>query len=400
MCSHSYDTKGDRLWCGAGWTGQPAVFEHNGRLLMAFGAYDRAIHLVDATTGVAVLPPFPTGDIVKGSLTVDPDGYPLVYAGSRDNMLRVLAFDGGAWRALWSLDADTVPGGRWNDDWDGAPLVVDDWLFEGGENSRIHAIRLNRGYDASGRVTAAPTLAWHAPGWDAELDAAMPDRNMSIEGSVTLLDDRLYFANSAGLVQGWDIRPLKTGGEPIRTLRYWTGDDTDATLVGSPEGRLYVAIERERFLARSEEVGQLIALDPTQPDAPRVWGLHDRPDKPLEQHNGKPRMGFWSTPALWRDLLIAGTDAGEVLGVRRSDGVVQWRLRVHAPNWSSPSVVDDTLVHADGAGKLRAWDLGSGTPVLRWEIDIGGNVEATPTLFNGSIWVATREGFMLRIADP
>ena len=30
-------------------------------------------------------PPFQTGDIIKGSVTIDPDGYPLVYTGSRDN---------------------------------------------------------------------------------------------------------------------------------------------------------------------------------------------------------------------------------------------------------------------------------------------------------------------------
>ena len=32
-----------------------------------------------------ILPPFPTGDIIKGSVTIDPDGFPLVYSGSRDN---------------------------------------------------------------------------------------------------------------------------------------------------------------------------------------------------------------------------------------------------------------------------------------------------------------------------
>ena len=82
-----------RTWCGTGWVGQPAVFERDGRTWVVFGAYDYQFHFVDAATGQPILPPFPTGDIAKGTVTVDPDGFPLVYGGSRDNKLRVLAID-------------------------------------------------------------------------------------------------------------------------------------------------------------------------------------------------------------------------------------------------------------------------------------------------------------------
>ncbi|MDZ7733676.1 MAG: hypothetical protein U5R31_11795 [Acidimicrobiia bacterium] len=44
---------------------------------MAFGAYDKAVHWLDGATGDRLLPDFPVGDIIKGSVTVDPDGYPL-----------------------------------------------------------------------------------------------------------------------------------------------------------------------------------------------------------------------------------------------------------------------------------------------------------------------------------
>ena len=65
----------------------------DGRTWVVFGAYDRAIHFVDADTGQDIIPPFPTGDIIKGSVTIDPQGYPIVYSGSRDNYLRAIAFD-------------------------------------------------------------------------------------------------------------------------------------------------------------------------------------------------------------------------------------------------------------------------------------------------------------------
>ncbi|MDQ4092597.1 MAG: hypothetical protein M3143_04050, partial [Actinomycetota bacterium] len=41
MCSESSDGASSR-WCGTGWTGQPAVFEREGRTWLVFGAFDRA----------------------------------------------------------------------------------------------------------------------------------------------------------------------------------------------------------------------------------------------------------------------------------------------------------------------------------------------------------------------
>jgi hypothetical protein len=83
-----------------------------------------------------VRPALQTGDLAKGSATSDPDGFPLYYAGSRDNLFRVIALDRPEPTVLWELNAATsVPDPMWNDDWDGAPLVIGDYLLEGGENS-------------------------------------------------------------------------------------------------------------------------------------------------------------------------------------------------------------------------------------------------------------------------
>ena len=52
-----------------------------------------------------------------------PDGFPLLYSGSRDNSYHVLALDRGeAMEELWSLSADAVSPTKWNNDWDGAGL--------------------------------------------------------------------------------------------------------------------------------------------------------------------------------------------------------------------------------------------------------------------------------------
>src|SRR5215211_2508297 len=74
--------------CGAapGWTGQPNVIvSDDGDIEVRFNAYDGAYQFLDAETGEPVREKLQTGDLAKGSASSDPDGYPLYYAGSRDN---------------------------------------------------------------------------------------------------------------------------------------------------------------------------------------------------------------------------------------------------------------------------------------------------------------------------
>ena len=106
----------------------------------------------------------------------------------------MLAFDRPQLTELWSLDANDVSPTLWNDDWDGSALVLHDWLFEGGENSQIHTVKLNRAIGADGLVTVAPELAWHTPGWDDRADLARLGTEVSIENSVAMYGNTLYFA--------------------------------------------------------------------------------------------------------------------------------------------------------------------------------------------------------------
>lgn len=384
LCSTSVDQSGEQTWCGTGWTGQPAVFERGGRTWVVFGAFDRAIHFVDGHSGERIIPSFPTGDIIKGSVTIDPDGYPLVYSGSRDNFLRILSFDGDRPVELWKLSAYAVKPVMWNDDWDGSPLVIDDYLFEGGENSQLHIVKLNRGYAPDGRVTVRPELVFNAPGWDDELLKAIRDQQVSIENSVAIHNNTLFFANGGGLVQGWDLSTLKQNQAPKRVFRYWAGDDIDATIVIDREGMLYVGVEYERQNERSRQVGQIIKLDPRRED-PLVWKVDERP---------YPNSGVWATPALHNDIVIAATDEGKVLGIDRATGQVRWSFMLPRPTWQSPVVVDDVLLMGDCNGVLHAYDVRSTAtaPPELWSIKLEGCIESTPAVWKGVIYLGTRGG--------
>ncbi len=146
---------------------------------------------------------------------------------------------------------------------------------------------------------------------------------------------------------------------------------------------LYVGTQYERGNGRGQELGQIIKLDPSKPDDPVVWSREAR--QGLD-------TGVWATPALWKDLVIVATDDGRVLGLERSDGAERWVLNLPGPLWQSPVVVDDILIQGDCDGFLHAFDISGPTPTEHWTIELGGCIESTPAVWNGQIFVGSRNG--------
>jgi len=396
MCGRSTVAGETDLWCGTGWTGQPVVWTRpDGITEVIIGAYDYAVHFINADTGQDTRTPFRTGDLVKGSGSLDPDGYPLYYFGSRDNNLRILALDRGDPVELWSVNANIV-NGMWNNDWDSDPVIIDDIMFEGGENSYFFAFKLNRSYDADGHVTVDPQPLVEIPAFTDELVRTF-GRAQSIEMSVAVYENRVYFANSAGRVVGLDLSQIDDGIAPV-VFDYWDGDDTDATITVDAEGMLYLGIELEKFNARSEEVGQVIKLDPYTDGDPLVWGVAVPPASSTDDG------GVWATPALGDGVLYVATHPGKLLAIDTETGEVTWSDEIGWHAWSSPVIVDDTLIQSVNCGvggALRAYDLSDPRqPQEIWQTDaVGGCIESTPAVWRGRIYVGSRDGYFYAFGE-
>lgn len=361
---------------------------------MIFGAYDRKLHFVDADEGTDTRSAIATGDIIKGTPTIDPDGFPLVYFGSRDNKLRIVALDRPEPVVIWETTADLSIEGRWNDDWDANPRIVNDIMFEGSENSLFYIWKLNRSYDEVGLVTIEPQLLFKMETWNDELMEAIGPSYpaVSVENSAVVLEGRVYFANSGGRVIGLDITNVENGQAPI-VFDYWVGDDVDASIVADEEGFLYISAEYERYLDRAKNLGQLIKLDPTAAD-PWVWGMYSLVEPPA-------KGGLWSTPALGDGVLYAVTHKGFLVVVDRETGEELWVTEVGAGSWSSPAVVDNNLIVATNLGFVKNYDISNPRePRLIWSFKVGdGPIEATPAVWEGRIYIGVRDGFMYAIGD-
>jgi hypothetical protein len=308
-----------------------------------------------------------------------------------------------------SHDTSLAPRPMWNDDWDGAALVIDDVLIEGGENGWLYLIRLNRGYDAQGLVTVHPEPIAVVPGFDEELLAAVqqpgsPNEDgldtrydVSIESSVAYRDGVVYVANSGGLITGWDVSDALAGGTGVhRVFRFWTGDDTDASVTIDDEGYLYVASEYQRFDERSQQLGQLMKLDPRQPsDQAVVWSV------PAMELGFEGAGGSWSTPAIAGNVVYFTTAAGRLLAIDRATGSILWERQIASPTIASPVVVDGTLLQGDCSGHLYAWDVSdpNAQPTLEWDLDLGDCIESTPAVWHGWLYVGTREGYLYGLAN-
>ena len=389
MCRTSVNLGETKMWCGMGWTGQPTIVERDGRTWAIFGGYDGHIHFMDATTGDRILPDVVTGDIIKGTPTIDPEGYPLVYSGSRDNLLRIMAIDRvGQAEVLWTLDSESVPPNLWNDDWDSSPIILGDYLVEGSESSRIWVVKLNRSYDAAGLVQVAPEVVFTDPVWDAEVLAANGDEHASVESSVAVVGDIAYFGTSAGLIWGYDLGGLKDGVEPKPVFRFYTAGDNDPSVVADDEGMLYVAGEYDRPTARAREVGQLTKLDPTNKVDPIVWTF---------TQTDVVSKGIYGTPGIVGDVIVVTGDDGRLIGLDRDNGAVLWEHQLSGPAWASPVIVDDVLLVGDCLdGNFHAYDVSDPRvqPPELWSVHLGGCIEATPAVWKGRIYIGSRDGYL------
>ena len=226
------------------------------------------------------------------------------------------------------MNADTtVSRPLWNNDWDGAALVLGDYLLEGGENSWFYVVKINRGYDDTGKVTVDPKIVATIPGYDEQLLSDAGDDEVSIENSVAFRDGIVYFANSGGLVQGWDISDLLDGGTKYhRVFRFWTGDDTDAIdrdrRRGVPVRRQRVpAVQRAEPTARPADEARPVeaerphrVVDPGDGDRVRGGGrqLVDARACTATTCTSRPRPD-----ACWRSTARAARSCGSWTSVRR-----------------------------------------------------------------------------------
>jgi outer membrane protein assembly factor BamB len=71
-------------------------------------------------------------------------------------------------------------------------------------------------------------------------------------------------------------------------------------------------------------------------------------------------------------------------------GEVVWRYKARGPIWGSSPLVDGRLVFGDKAGWIHSVDADNGELIS--ELKIGDNINATPAILGGRIYIGAFNG--------
>ncbi len=402
-------------WPGAGWTGQPLLVQWPRETKVAMGLADKfvnddafveviypvfegKIYRLDLATGEQTRDPIEVGWGFKGTASVDPRGYPLLYAGQGLNDTngtygpwRYRVFDLIQNKEVWHISGLDPASQR--HEWgafDSSGLIdpETDTLIEPAENGLIYKVKLNSSYDpAAKKVSVDPQvsrLRYEAPG----------NVRYGIENSAVAYKNLMFAADNSGKLFGWDATTLQM---------IWmrdVSDDTDASLVLAEEDGgvfLYTGNEVDNRIADggTDAITNIRKIDALT--GKQVW-QYDIPAYYTTGVNG----GVLSTPALGTgasaDMVFfsisrtTGPREGDLVALDKKTGGVIWRRHLGNYSWSSPVIVTSTSgtqygILTDSDGVMHLFDPQTGLDLHT--ISLGKNVEATPAMFGDTLVVAS-----------
>jgi outer membrane protein assembly factor BamB len=404
-----FPTTHDKKWGGgAGWTGQPLVVKwpDSTRVKMnlypaakanknltevIIGSLDGKIYFIDLESGKATRPAINIQNPIKGTLSVDPRGWPLLYAGqgiSNTGEFGVRIFSLVDHQKLYFLNGrDEFAYRPWSA-FDSSPLIhpASDHLFVGGENGVLYGLDLNTTWKG-GKPIVAPEVSRYRY-------KANPNAFQGIESSLAAWRDRLFFCDNNGYVQCLSIKNF----EPIWISK--NPDDSDATIIIEEELSgpvLYTGNEVDMQGARGfAHVRKLNALTgqtlwQQKFDCHTIRGSH-----PL---NG----GMLSTPVLGKqkgkDLAVfclsryKEMSKGLLVALNKATGEKVWETKVDHYAWSSPLDIYDKqgnmyIFLADAGGDVMLYDGANGTLIFKMKVvDL---FEASPVAFGNKIIIPSR----------
>ncbi len=399
-------------WPGAGWTGQPLLvhWPEDVRKMMninsglkskdlvevIYPVFDGNVYFLDMETGKPSRPKMNIGFTVKGTGMVDPRGYPLFYTGQGLNEIngkkgsfKYRIFNLINQKEIYSFPGnDPVAFRPWGANDSSAMLNrYTDTLINCGENGLVYKARLNTKFDKkAGTISISPSVAKYRY-------KSSYSSEQGIENSPAFYRNLMYFADNGGTIQCLDINTM----EPVWI--YKAGDDTDSTITleETKEGVfLYTANEidkRGKSGARANcNIRKLNALTGElvwQKDYSCVYQSYINGGALATPVVGKNDI---SNVVIFNIALTGSTSDGTLVALDKNTGKEVWKRHLDAYSWSSPVDFrsDDGKTYmllCDFRGDMHLIDPKTGKDLDK--ISVGGNVEASPSVYNNMAVVGT-----------
>jgi len=406
---------GEKIWAGAGWTGQPLVIEEDSDLFLIQGAYDHNLKKISADSGKLVWQ-YGFDDVIKGTGTIwenpndsNPDTRFVILQGSRlgvGNYLdtkhipsfRAISYMTG--QELWRLDM------KWTDsysrDADGSPLIINDTVYAGFENSVFTVLDPDPQKAVIKDEMLQPCIIQERLLYE-KADIRAHSNNLVTESSPAMLKDHIYISSGSGHIWGYNLDTRELDWD------FKTGSDLDGTVVITADSCLLVTLEKQYIPGN----GGAFKLNPSMnPEDCVIW-FYPVADSIVSSWNGGI-IGSVGISDSYPDSIIrsyaafAGIDgylcvvnhkeiekAKKVLGPDSLTYYPTPKLvfrKYIGPSISTPVFVKDKLIAASYAG-IWLFRFDGENNFTQLDKFYSG-FEATPVAWNRKVYIASRDGYL------
>lgn len=415
-----FKTGGTGMWGGgAGWTGQPALVKWKKEVLdimnvkeefkndpnfveVILGSLDGKIYFLDLKTGKPSRNPIDTGNPIKGSVSVDSRGYPMLYVGQGIKEKEKIGF------YLYSLiDQKELHFQSGKDEkaprgwpaFDSSALFYGDLdlMFVAGENGLIYKIKLNTDFSIENKtIKITPEIKKYANKGSSGLGT---------ENSMSAFENQIFYADNCGRITSLDLDLNE-----IWTIKNL--DDTDASITIDVEDGipfLYTGCEVDR--QGTTGISRILKINGKTGEI--IWQKDFKCYNQKGGANDTSNGGVITTNIVGKnklkDIVVFTVNrypinekgiknGGIMVAFNKATGEEVWRWKLPTYAWPSPVDVYDSegngyIIHTARSGSLHLIEGLTGKEITNYKLDKTMDfnyTEASPAVFNDVLVIASR----------
>ena len=405
-------------WTGNGWTGQPIIvtWPKETRKIMSsmepwaqkadelteviYASLDGYIYFYELESGEATREPMYVGFTFKGAGALDPRGYPIFYVGAGvsgpNGSGRAFVINLVDCSVMYEFGHNENFASRGWNMFDSSPLVCaeTDQLIYPGENGLLYIIHLNTKFnEKTGELSVDPdeVVKWK---YGTQKNSSTGNYWLGIESSAAAIDHYVFLADNGGNLMCLDLNTLEL---------VWVQDVLDDTncspVIDVEDGHPYIYISTSFHYGWRSYSKVEIPVWKIDAETGGIEWKTDFECYTVEDLSG----GVQGTIAVGKNNLdnlifvpVARTptaSAGQLVALNKETGEIVWTLDTQVYSWSSPTLVYDK----DGKGYVVFCNTGFNMYLLDGltgeecdSVNLGGNVEASPAIFNNYVVVGHR----------
>ncbi len=407
----------DKLWKGAGWTGQPLFIREDDKNYLIQPSFDYNLKKIDAETG-KIIWEYKYDDILKGSPTFwentnekDIEKRYIIMQGSRRGRynsvdekhipsFRAISYMTG--KELWRMDVRKTD--SYSRDVDGSAIVINDTAYLALENGIFTIFDPNPRHQQIKNGFKQPKI-YKEIQYYTQKDVEAHGNDLVAEASPAVLNGIIYTPSGSGHIYGHSIKEGRTVWD------FHTGTDLNGSPAVTHDSCLIIAVEKQYTAGP----GGVFKLNPAKyPEESVVW-YYPTPNKKWYHWEGGIIGSAAVNDAYVSDDSIhiaAFIDVNGYLTLVNHDEIDPNRkaLGPDGKTWyptpklicrekiagtiSTPLIVRDKLIApTDNGLLLYKIDLKNDKLILLDKV-YKLEIDATPIAVNGRIYVGVRDGYL------